>query len=149
MRMMHEHGFPADRPTMETTPAPAATRTGHPCAYLWRYESRWHPPLPLRRFALRLLAHAGFAAGLAGASMAVGIVGFMHYERLAWRDAFLQTAMLLGGMGPTEVPRTPGGKLFAALFALYAGVVFIVTAAILVTPAVHRVLHRFHWERGP
>jgi hypothetical protein len=46
------------------------------------------------------------------------------------------------------LPRTPDGKLFASFFALYAGIVFIVTAAILVTPAVHRVLHLFHWESG-
>ena len=52
--------------------------------------------------------------------------------------------MLLGGMGPVNPPLTAAGKLFAGLYALYAGLVFIVTAALVVTPILHRVLHRFH-----
>jgi hypothetical protein len=115
-------------------------------AYLWRYEGREHPPLSRERFLLRMLAHLGVVAALVGASLVAGLAGFMHYEHLPWRDAFLQTAMLLGGMGPTEVPRTSGGKVFAALFALYAGLLFIVAAAVLVGPAVHRALHLFHWD---
>jgi hypothetical protein len=73
-------------------------------------------------------------------------MGYMHYERLPWRDAFLNSAMLLGGMGPVDAPRTPGGKLFAGAYALYAGLVFLVAIAIVVAPLVHRLLHRFHWD---
>jgi hypothetical protein len=29
---------------------------------------------------------------------------------------------------------------------LHAGLVFIVTAALLFTPVPHRMLHRFHWD---
>jgi hypothetical protein len=54
--------------------------------------------------------------------------------------------MLLGGMGPVNMPQTAAGKLFAGLYALYAGLAFIVTAAILLTPILHRLLHRFHWD---
>ena len=54
--------------------------------------------------------------------------------------------MLLGGMGPVHPPQTDSGKLFAGLYALYAGLAFIVTAALLVTPVLHRLLHRFHWD---
>ena len=54
--------------------------------------------------------------------------------------------MLLGGMGPVDMPQTEAGKLFAGLYALYAGLVLIVVAALLITPVIHRVLHRLHWE---
>lgn len=54
--------------------------------------------------------------------------------------------MRLGGMGPVDAPRSDGGKLFAGVYALYAGLVFIVTAGMLFTPVVHRVMHKFHWE---
>jgi hypothetical protein len=54
--------------------------------------------------------------------------------------------MLLGGMGPVNMPQTVAGKLFAGLYALYAGLAFIVTAAILLTPILHRLLHMFHWD---
>jgi len=68
---------------------------------------------------------------------------------LSWLDGFLNAAMLLGGMGPVATPCTPGGKLFAALYALYAGIVFLIVAGIVLAPAVHRLLHLFHWdERG-
>jgi hypothetical protein len=74
------------------------------------------------------------------------MAGYRYYERLPWLDAFLNAAMLLGGMGPVEDPQTAGGKLFAGLYALYAGPVFLVATAIILAPVVHRVLHKFHWE---
>jgi hypothetical protein len=55
--------------------------------------------------------------------------------------------LLLGGMGPVNVPATPAGKLFAGCYALYAGLVFVVTAALVLTPVVHRVLHTFHADQ--
>jgi hypothetical protein len=70
----------------------------------------------------------------------------VFFENLGWRDAFLNAAMLLGGMGPVNPPQTDGGKLFAGIYALYAGLVFIITAALLFTPILHRVLHKFHWD---
>ena len=76
----------------------------------------------------------------------VGMWGYERYENLAWRDAFLNAAMLLGGMGPVDDPKTDGGKLFAGLYALYAGLVFLVVAGLLLAPVVHRVLHLLHWE---
>ncbi len=110
------------------------------------YESRHQAPLPRRQFARRMLLHAGLALALLVASLAIGILGYAHFEQLPWLDGLLNAAMLLGGMGPVNAPVTPGGKLFASLYALYAGLVFIVTAALLLTPLVHRMLHRFHWE---
>jgi hypothetical protein len=56
--------------------------------------------------------------------------------------------MLMGGMGPVHLPQTEAGKLFAGLYALYAGLVFIVVAALLVSPVLHRLLHRFHWNES-
>lgn len=54
--------------------------------------------------------------------------------------------MLLGGMGPVDPPKTDAGKLFAGIYALYAGLVFVVTAAMIFAPLLHRLLHRFHWN---
>ena len=52
--------------------------------------------------------------------------------------------MILGGMGPVDPIRTTAGKLFASLYALYAGVVFVVVAGIILAPLAHRLLHHFH-----
>jgi hypothetical protein len=77
------------------------------------------------------------------------MAGYMGFEGLAWRDAFLNTAMLLGGMGPVNPPLSDGGKLFAGIYALYAGLLFIFVLALMLAPVVHRILHRFHWEQDP
>jgi hypothetical protein len=109
------------------------------------YESKTQAPLPRAGFAWRLLLHVFLALGLLVASLGVGMLGYCRLERLSLLDAFLNSAMLLGGMGPVDPPATPGGKLFAGLYALYAGLVFIVAAALIFTPIAHRVLHKFHW----
>ncbi len=110
------------------------------------YESRREPPLSPRRFLLRLIGHLALAFGLLALSLAIGMLGYAVLEKLSWIDAFLNAAMLLGGMGPVNPPQTSAGKLFAGLYALYAGLVFIVTAALLFTPILHRLMHRFHWN---
>ena len=109
------------------------------------YESRQHPPISRRHFVNRLGLHAAVVCGVVLGSLLIGMVGYEHYERLPWRDAFLNSAMLLGGMGPVNPPQTAGGKVFAGLYALYAGLVFIVVAALLGAPVFHRLLHKLHW----
>ena len=109
------------------------------------YESRQHPPLSRRHFVARVGLHVGVASGVVLGSLLIGMIGYEHYERLPWRDAFLNSAMLLGGMGPVNAPQTPSGKLFAGVYALYAGLVFIVVGALLVAPVFHRLLHKLHW----
>lgn len=113
------------------------------------YESKRHPPIAQVHFLRRLLGHFATALALLGASLLVGMAGYGHFEHLPWPDAFLNSAMLLGGMGPVDAPRTNSGKLFAGLYALYAGLVFLVVLAIILTPLIHRLLHTFHWEDRP
>ena len=111
------------------------------------YEPKIHPPISRKRFVRRLLLHMAFAFGLVGFSLLVGMAGYAYFENLPWRDAFLNAAMLLGGMGPVDAPKTDGGKLFAGCYALYAGLVLLVAVALLFTPLAHRMMHKFHWER--
>lgn len=110
------------------------------------YESKNQAPIRRHLFIARLLQHAGLALALLFVSLGMGMGGYMFFERLPSVDAFLNSAMLLGGMGPVDPPHTWGGKVFAGVYALYAGLVFIVSAALIFTPVVHRVLHKFHWD---
>ena len=112
------------------------------------YEDRRTPPLPPRRFARRMANHVAVAAALVSLSMVIGMWGYEHFEHFPWRDAFLNTAMLLGGMGPVDPLHTDGGKVFAGIFALYAGVVFLVVAGLFLAPVIHRIMHKFHFEAG-
>lgn len=112
------------------------------------YESRLSPPLSWPRFLRRWLLHGLVALALLAVSLLLGIAGYGYYEHLPWVDGFLNSAMLLGGMGPVDAPRSVGGKLFAGLYALYAGLVFIVITGLMLAPFAHRLLHRFHWDHN-
>jgi hypothetical protein len=111
-----------------------------------RYEAKHARPISNRHFFFRLLWHGGAVVVLVVVSLGVGMWGYRHYEGLAWRDAFLNASMLLGGEGPVEVPQTPGGKVFAGGYALYSGLVFIICAGVLFVPVIHRILHHFHFD---
>jgi hypothetical protein len=82
------------------------------------------------------------------ATLATGMAIYHWVERLAWPDAFLNAAMLLGGMGPVDRLHTTAGKWMAGGYALFAGLVFIVLAGVMLGPVIHAVLHRFHLESG-
>lgn len=110
------------------------------------YEPRTHPPIPRNRFLERVFLHFASAALLMLGSLLGGMAGYEYFEGLPWRDAFLNSAMLLGGMGPVDPPKTDSGKLFAGIYALYSGLVFLVVVALIFAPIVHRVMHRFHWQ---
>jgi hypothetical protein len=110
------------------------------------YESRHHKPIDNRAFTARFARHIAAALVLLFASLLIGMMGYITLENLSVVDAFLNAAMLLGGMGPVNAPVTTAGKLFAGCYALYAGLVFIVTAALIFTPIAHRILHKFHWD---
>ena len=110
------------------------------------FEHRHEPILSRSAFRLRLLRHALVAIGLVAASLGIGILGYHGFEGLGWIDAIVNAAMILGGMGPVDALRTSGGKLFAAAYALFAGIVFLVVVGVLFAPAIHRFLHRFHLE---
>lgn len=110
------------------------------------YESNQEAPLSKIKFAWRLFSHVAVALGLLAGSLGLGMVGYVWFERLSWVDAFLNASMLLGGMGPVNPPQSVGGKLFAGFYALYAGLVFVVSVALIFTPVLHRVLHKFHWD---
>jgi len=110
------------------------------------YESLGSPPIARRHFIRRVLAHLAVAFLLFTLSLALGIWGYGHYEGLPWRDGFLNSAMLLGGMGPVNAPQTDGGKMFAGIYALFAGLLFIVVVGLVLGPPLHRLLHTFHWE---
>jgi len=111
------------------------------------YEPRNSAPLSRALFARRFARHFAAALVLVIISLGIGMSGYSYFEGMAWRDAFVNSAMLLGGMGPVDPLKTDGGKVFAGCYALYCGLIFLIVAGVLLAPVVHRVMHRFHWEQ--
>ena len=79
-------------------------------------------------------------------SLALGVLGYHLVAGLSWIDALVNAAMILTGMGPVNEMTTVGAKLFASFYALFSGVAFLTIVAVLLAPAVHRFLHRFHLD---
>ena len=108
------------------------------------YEHRNQPLLPRSAFLWRLASHVSIAIGVIFGSLLIGILGYHFMEGLAWIDALVNAAMILGGMGPVDALHTNAGKLFASFYALYSGIVFLVAVGIIFAPVFHRILHHFH-----
>jgi hypothetical protein len=122
-------------------------------AYLKRwsavmFERRHEKLLPRRSFLKRLVKFTSISVGLIVISLIIGMVGYNAFEGLPWVDAFLNAAMLMGGMGQISLLQTDAGKIFAGIYALYCGMVLLIAVGIFAAPIVHRFLHRFHLEKG-
>ncbi len=106
-------------------------------------------PLATRRvFFRRMGRYLLFSGGIILASLLIGILGYHWTEGMSWIDSLLNASMILGGMGPVDPVRTVAGKLFASFYALFSGMVFLVAVGVLIAPAFHRFLHRFHLQAG-
>lgn len=110
------------------------------------FEEHPQPLLPRRAFLRRLVRYAAGAFLLVGVSWLIGILGYRLFEGMEWIDAILNAAMILGGMGPVNPLHTDAGKLFASFYALFSGIIFLVSAGVLLAPVLHRILHQIHLE---
>lgn len=92
----------------------------------------------------RAFAAAGVVLSLA---LLIGITGYHFLAGLSWVDSILEASMILTGMGPVATLTSTTAKMFASVYALFSGTAFLITTGIIVSPVIHRVLHRFHMER--
>ncbi len=81
-------------------------------------------------------------------SLVGGIAGYMIFAHLSPVDAFLNAAMILGGMGPVADLDNDAAKLFAGAYALYSGLLLIAVTGVVLAPVLHRVLHAIHADEG-
>lgn len=99
----------------------------------------WH-------LAARMVSSGLAILPLGIATLFAGMAIYHYVEGLGWSDSFLNSAMLLGGMGPINAVQTTLGKWLAGLYALFAGLVFLVLAGVMLAPVLHHVLARFRME---
>jgi hypothetical protein len=110
------------------------------------FEHRQQKPIPFRAFLIRQAQYLFSAFLLLTIGLSVGVLGYHELEAMSWLDSFLNAAMILGGMGPVDVLHTEAGKLFAGIYALFSGLMFLVAAGLFFSPLVHRLLHKFHFD---
>ncbi len=102
--------------------------------------------LPPKEFAKRVLKYAIFSILLLALSIGIGILGYHHFGNLGWIDSFYNASMILTGMGPVSEMDSNAAKIFASIYALFSGVVFLSTVAIFFAPFAHRLMHLLHIE---
>jgi hypothetical protein len=111
---------------------------------LFRFERRAAPLASHAVFLGRLGRSLLFAVALVAVALAIGMIGYRITESMDWLDAFLNASMLLGGMGEVDPLRTSAGKLFAGSYALFCGLLIVITSGVVLAPILHRVLHAMH-----
>ena len=111
------------------------------------FERKTDALLPRRAFLLRMGRSVAVSFAFLGFSLLLGSTGYHFFAGLPWVDALLNASMILTGMGPVDPMPSTGAKLFAAAYALYSGVAFLTTMAVLIAPLAHRFMHRFHLEQ--
>jgi hypothetical protein len=99
---------------------------------------------PAKHFAKKILRHVIAGILIIVFSLLIGIIGYMHYFNLGWVDGLYNASMILAGMGPVDTAINNGGKIFASFYAIYSGVAFLTCVAFILSPIVHRFLHKFH-----
>jgi hypothetical protein len=108
------------------------------------YERKQQTVVSQRRFAHRLLKHVILALLVISGALMVGMLGYMGFAGMNFVDAFLNASMILSGMGPVDELKTDAAKLFAGVYAIASGLLFLGVAGLLLAPVFHRLLHTFH-----
>jgi hypothetical protein len=108
------------------------------------YERRHDKLAPRSVFIKRLLEAEAFALGLIAVALMIGIAGYHFLAGFQWLDSLLEASMILGGMGPIKELPNDGAKVFASIYALFSGLIFIGVMGIVLSPVVHRIMHKFH-----
>jgi hypothetical protein len=110
------------------------------------YEHRKHRLLPWPFFIRRAWRHLFWGVVIVLVAVGLGTMGYHLAGGLGWLDSFLNASMILSGMGPVDHMDTSAGKIFAAIYALFSGVVFIGVMGIVLAPWVHRLMHVTHLD---
>lgn len=115
---------------------------------LFNFEHRSKPLITRKAYYSRQLRFLLYALILLSCSLGIGMIGYKWCTGMPWIDAFLNASMILTGMGPIAVMESPGAKFFAGTYALFSGVIFLSTVAVMFAPLVHRLLHLMHIDEA-
>ena len=126
------------------------TRPTRPRLSALQFEHMHEPLATPEVFRSRLLASGGVTAALLAVSLFLGMAGYHWLVGIShWVDCLYSASMIMGGMGPVGLePTTDAGKIFASAYAIYSGVMLLASVGLLLSPGLHRLLHRFHVDPG-
>jgi hypothetical protein len=107
-------------------------------------EHQSQPVISRKEFLLRLFRYAMISGGLILLSLSIGVIGYHFLNELSWLDSIVNASMILAGMGPVDPLKNDAAKWFASFYAIFSGIIFLTTVAVLLAPVAHRLLHKLH-----
>lgn len=114
----------------------------------WRgsllFERRHDQLAPMPVFVKRIIASLAVALCLIIVALFIGISGYHFLAGFGWIDSLLEASMILGGMVLVNQLPTDAAKVFASIYALFSGLILIALMGIILSPVVHRIMHKFH-----
>ncbi len=110
------------------------------------FEHYKQPLLSNQEFMLRMLRSAGTSLLVLSGTITTGTLAFHFLEDLAWIDAFLNSVLIMTGLGTVSIINTAAGKIFTSIYAIFSSLAFFGVIVILVAPILHRLLHHFHLD---
>lgn len=102
----------------------------------YKLEHKRHPLLPFRKFLLKVFSCFLFSLILIAFLLGIGTLDYHYFN----------ASMILTGMGPVNEMITVKAKLFSSFYALFIGIAFLSTVAVIFAPIAHRMLHILHLQ---
>lgn len=110
------------------------------------YEHKTQQLAPKHIFYKRIYYNLFWVSVVLGIGLLIGILGYHFIAHINWIDSIHNASMILSGMGPVAQIDNVAGKLFSSGYAIFSGVVFIANAGLLLTPLLHRLMHKLHMQ---
>lgn len=109
------------------------------------FEHVSKPVLPRSQFLSRMMQAILLGVALIAVSLAIGMAGYLYFfPKLDWADAFVYAAMFLSCMALLAVPETNGARSCSGCYAIYSGLMQVMSAGVVFAPLVHRFLHKLY-----
>lgn len=102
------------------------------------FWSTWSTAICIRKF----FTYLGLSALFISVGLFVGVLGYHWAAGLSWLDALVEASMILSGMGPISPLLTTSAKLFASLYALFSGLIFVLAMGTVLSPLVYSLLNQ-------
>ncbi|MDJ0659701.1 MAG: two pore domain potassium channel family protein [Crocosphaera sp.] len=77
----------------------------------------------------------------------IGVLGYHWTANLTWLDATVEASMILSGMGPVNPLLTNSAKLFASLYALFSGLVFVLAMGVVLSPLIYSLMKQLRLNK--
>ncbi len=98
-------------------------------------------------FVRDFLSYLGLSALCIVLGLFIGVLGYHWTANLTWLDATVEASMILSGMGPVNPLLTNSAKLFASLYALFSGLVFVLAMGVVLSPLIYSLMKQLRLNK--